>query len=109
MFKIAKKPAYFWPVSIKTPADGGRYEKESFEVQFKVLKQSEIKSLIETVSTDEEFCRKIVCGWKSVSDESGAAIQFTDSAFDELLETPGVAKEIAKAYMESYQGAASKN
>ena len=113
-FILSQSAGYFWPVTVQMPSDGGRFDKSTFEVEFKRLPQDRVESMIETMVAgevkDREICREIVTGWKGVTDgPGGAAVQFSLSMLDELLLIPTVAMSIVKAWMESLSGAARKN
>lgn len=110
MFVLAKEASYSWPVKVSTPKDGGTYEKSTFEVKFKRLQQSKLRKVLkDEEATDASFCRDVVLDWKGVKDESGAEVPFSETALDQLLEIPGVAKSIVDAYLESVSGAKIKN
>jgi hypothetical protein len=116
MFVVKKSSSYFWPVTIETPKDGGQYDKESFEVEFKRLPTSEVKKLFEGADRGEprgkkdvDFCKENVVGWKGVKGESGEDIPFSLSALEQILEFPTVDRRIAEAFLESLAGSRLKN
>jgi len=113
MFKLALSPAYYWPVKLGLPVDGGDIKEVTFEAQFRRLTLLEGKRLGEAVLAeklpDDEVCRRIVLGWRQVSDDTDAEIAFTREAFERLLAVAGAASAIVRAYGESIQKAAEKN
>ena len=113
MFVISKSPAYFWPVSIEQPEDGGRNKKQTFDVQLKRLTQSQIKDITiqieKSETTDFKLCKEVIVGWRGVLDESNAEVPFSNGALDELLDIQGVAQAIVLALFESLSGSKRKN
>lgn len=108
-FKINKRPSYTWPVVYKLPIDGGKHETSTFDVDFKYLPQSELKKMLsDPAGNDIDFCKTVVVGWKNVMDKT-EEIPFSESALEQILEEPGLAKCIASAYLESHAGAKAKN
>lgn len=113
MFKLDLSSSYHWPVKVKLPADGGRIEESSFEVEFKRLTQSRIIEITEKVSEKEstfvEVCREIVLGWNQVHDSDKQPVPFSSDALDKLLDIAGVPSAIALAYLDSARGIKAKN
>lgn len=102
-------PPYFWPVSYAMPSNGGKKDVIKFELQFKMLPQSAIKEAFQKDDQDAEFIKRVVVGWKDVKDEAGNPVEFSESALDELLDFPTMAKEIFLVYLESLSGTKRKN
>lgn len=109
MFTIAKVATYSWPIEVQTPTDGGQFEKSTFDVVFKRISTSKLKTLIGDEKTDSDFAREVVFGWKGVRDEAGNEIPFSESALESLLEIPSIPGTIVVAYLQSVQGAKRKN
>lgn len=110
MFVLAKSSNYLWPIKYRFPVSGGIYQTMDFELEFKRIPQSRIKEIVETKNlSNEEFAKEVVCGWKGVSDDSGKAISFSETAFCELLDFPSMSANIIQVYMESLQGSLIKN
>lgn len=113
MFVLSKTGRYFWPVTISLPVTGGKFEKSSFDAEFKRLPQSKLRRLLDASGdgalTDFAFCSEFVCGWRGIQDESGAEVPFSETALSELVEIPGVAKALGLAYLESLSGSKVKN
>lgn len=110
-FILKKGSNYFWPVKYQSPSDtGGKWDTQTFDAQFKRLSDSRVKELLnDEKNTDLSFCVEILVGWRGVMDESKVEIPFSESARDELLDQPSLAKAIASAYLESIVGAKVKN
>lgn len=106
-FIFKKKDSYFWPVKLKSPSDGGKYETQTLELEFKKLKQKQITEAL-GVKENADFCRQIVNGWRDARDESGQELAFGEH-FESLLDEPGFAKQIVDQYLASLTGAAEKN
>lgn len=109
-FIVSSRPSYTWPVTYSMPVDGGKYEKHTFDIEFKRLPQSEVKKWLETEDkTDSDMARVIVMGWKGILDENKQEIPFSQSELDKLLELPRFAVCITTAYLKSIGDAPVKN
>lgn len=108
-----KAQSYFWPVSVERPISGGKFEKETFDAEFKDLPQSRIKEIQKLIANEQiadiEFCKEVLIGWKGVNDGSGQDVPFSESARDGLLDISLVAGSIVRAYFASLSGAKAKN
>lgn len=113
MFVLDKSPSYSWPVQTEVASNNGKFETETFDVNFKRVTESEKMQFFgaETVQrhTDVEICKKVVVGWKGVTDENGNEIPFSQENLDKLLEIPKVSSFIVIAFLESLAGARVKN
>jgi len=111
-FIISQSEHYTWPVVIEIPVDGGRYEKQSFDAEFRRTTQVRIDEIMEEAlrgeMKDRLIAAEMLVGWKGISDGSGD-IPFSESAVETVLSIPTVAMSIVKAWMESLQGARKKN
>ena len=111
-FILKQTDSYVWPVTVELPVDGGRFEKHSFDAEFKRLSQSRIEEIMEDVvkgdAKDREVAAEILIGWRGVSDDNGD-IPFSEKARNDLLNIPLVSASTIKAWMESLAGAKRKN
>lgn len=112
MFVISQSDSYSWPVAVEFPVAGGKFKKETFDVDFKRLPQSRIKEIGGLIKrgeiNDGEFCREIVLGWKGVVDDKGEELPFSEGARDRLLDVPLVAEAVVQAFLESMGGGAKR-
>lgn len=109
-FILNARPSYSWPVTFNFPKDGGNYETSTFDVEFKHLKQSQVKKMLkDPKGTDVSFCKAVIVGWKGVFSKPGVELTFSESALDQVLDETGLAKCIASAFLESLDGAKVKN
>ena len=96
MFKLGcVSPTYYWPVTAGLPADGGRIEQATFDVQFRRLTLTQRKAFNERIlaekMSDEAVARELVTGWRGVQDDGDADITFSVTLLDRLLDVDGVA------------------
>jgi len=108
-FVLKKQDSYFWPVILKSPKDGGGFEEQSIELQFKRLKAGDLKKLVEQKKDDTLICAEIIVGWKNVSNEKGDSIPFSETNLFEVLDCVGFSSQIVSQYLESISGAITKN
>lgn len=111
-FVLKQSDNYSWPVTVEYPVDGGRFEKHTFDAQFKRLSQTRIEEIMnDAVSGDMKdvgVAGELLTGWAGVTD-GGEPIPYSEKAKAELLDMPLVAASIVKAWMESLAGARKKN
>lgn len=112
MFVLSQSTSYTWPVTVEFPVSGGKFEKQTFDAEFKRLPQTRIREMTTDAGRgkidDNDFAREVLVGWKGVSDGSGD-VPFSAEALDRLLEIPLVAGAIVQAFFESLAGAKRKN
>jgi len=112
-FVLKRSGSYSWPVYFDIPVDGGRFERQTFDCEFKQLSQSRIREISESIGsedlTDADVAAEVLQGWSGVTDDAGKEVPFSQKAMEDLLEVPMLASAIVLAYFESLQGAKRKN
>lgn len=112
-FVLKQSDSYTWPVTVEFPVDGGRFDKQSFDAQFKRLSQPRIREIWDQIQSgeigDEDLCNEVVVGWGGVQDAKGADVPFSERAKKELLALPLVAAAIVTAWLDSLNNAKRKN
>lgn len=124
-FVLKQSASYKWPVSFKLPVDGGKYEKQTFEAEFKRLPQARLNEIqdavrertraaqagesIEGMISDESVADEILIGWSNILDEDGDEVPYTAANKKQLLEVPVLASSIIVAFFESVTGNKLKN
>jgi hypothetical protein len=124
-FVLKQSTSYKWPVSFKLPVDGGKYEKQTFEAEFRRLPQARLNEIQDAVQertraakagepidgmiNDQAVADEILIGWSNVLDEDGDEIPFTTANKQQLLEVSALASSIIVAYFESVTGNKLKN
>lgn len=106
-FVIRKKKTFFWPVVIKTPKDGGGYDEQKLNLEFKFLKDSELVDLVKKSNSDKELCKAIVVGWKDVLDEQEQPVSF--ESFEDVLDTAKFASSIVSQFLKIIGDIVEKN
>lgn len=109
MFKLKQSPTFTWPVEANIPVDGGKFEKATFDGEFKRKTTAELQALQDREGmTDNDFVREVMAGWKGVSDD-GQDVPFSEAALGQMLEIPGVSAAIVTAYYGAVAGLKRKN
>lgn len=124
-FVLKQSSTYTWPVTFKLPIDGGKYEKQTFEAEFKRLPQARLNEIQEQVQArgrasekgepledainDQTVADEVLVGWNNVLDEDGDQVPYTESGKQQLLEVPALASSIIVAFFESVTGQKAKN
>lgn len=108
-FKIAQSETYTDTVIVIMP---GSRVKNSFDVEFKRLPQSEVDALMKRIRegdmTDTDLCRDVIVGWRGVSDEAGE-LPYSETNRDKLLEVFPVPRSIVECFFSGISGAKQKN
>jgi hypothetical protein len=124
-FVLKQSATYSWPVPFKVPTDGGKYEKQTFDAEFKRLPQSRINEIQAEVQarlratefgrpfegevSDISIADEVLAGWAGVVDDEGEEVPFSATSKAQLLNIPGLAGSIIQSYFESIQGKKTKN
>jgi hypothetical protein len=106
-FVLKKTASYKWPVTVETPIDGGKFEKQAFDAVFKKMSRSAFNDLVD--KGDDALVDGILEGWDGIKDEDGKEIPFTQKTKKELCDDPYVMKALIQAYADSVTGAPAKN
>lgn len=124
-FVLKQSTSYKWPVSVKLPADGGKFEKQTFDAEFKRLPQARINEIQTDVQvrikaaernesvdgsiSDQSIADELLVGWDGVVDGDGDEVPFSEATKQQLLDIPTVAAAIIVAYFDSLTGTKAKN
>lgn len=112
MFKLKQSDTFFWPVEVQVPGDGGKFEKQTFDAQFKRVSQSRLQEMRDEIeagrATDAGIVRDVMVGWRGVTDE-GTEVPFSETTLAQLLDVPAVSASIVMAFVQAHSGLARKN
>lgn len=124
-FVLKQSSSYVWPVTVKLPISGGKFEKQTFDAEFKRLPQARINKIqIEVQArikssernetaddsiSDQSIAEELLIGWSGVLDEDGDEVPFSESMKQQLLDIPTLASAIIVAYFDSLTGVKTKN
>tara|TARA_Y100001938_G_scaffold118056_1_gene163033 strand:+ start:907 stop:1251 length:345 start_codon:yes stop_codon:yes gene_type:complete len=112
-FKLDESGTYTWPVTVEVPADGGKYLKQTFKLEFKRITQTRLLEIGKDIESGKitaiELSKEVTVGWEGIDDDNGKEIAFTQSKFKKLLDRPLVANAIGTAFLEANFGAKRKN
>lgn len=112
-FVLSQSESYTWPVVVEFPISGGRFDKQTFDVEFKRLAQSRIREIWDAIQTgemtDDDLCNEVVVGWAGVQDAKGDEVPFSEKAKADLLNISLVASSIVTAWLDSLAKAKRKN
>lgn len=124
-FVLKQSTSYSWPVSFKLPIDGGKFEKQTFDAEFKRLPQSRINEIqievqarikaternesITDAISDQSIAEELLVGWSGVVDDDGDEVPFSEVNKQLLLAIATVASAVILAYFDSLTGVKTKN
>jgi hypothetical protein len=109
----SQTPTYRWPVTVEFPVDGGKFDKEVFDAEFKRLSQDRLREIGEKIEAgsilDAELLDQVLTGWSGIFDESGEEVPFSETSRQRILNVPLVASAIVAAWLESLAKGKRKN
>lgn len=109
----SQTPAYWWPVVVEFASDGGKFEKEGFDAEFKRLPQDRLRVIGEQIDggtiTDLELLDVVLIGWRGIFDEAGDEVPFSETAKGRILNVAMVAQAVVSAWLESLAKGKRKN
>lgn len=109
MFKLSQSATFSWPVEFNLPIEGGRFEKQTFDATFTRKSADQIKELQDREGmNDLQFCREVVVGWSGITDD-GEQVPFSAGALEQVLQVPGAASAMVRAFYEAVGGLKRKN
>ena len=124
-FVLKQSTTYTWPVPFRVPTDGGKFDKQSFDAEFRRLPQTRINEIqtevqarvqaskrgevIDSDVSDISIADEVLAGWAGVVDDDAEEVPFTAASKAQLLNIPGLAGSIVEAYFESVAGRKAKN
>lgn len=108
MFIVQPKKARWFPVEVEMYDDNGRKRTFSFDAQLETIDQSEFNEYLNAVRaasqseeiliTDLDLADKRLLGWRKVGLPDGTELEVTPENKNTLLEIPGVARGVARAW-----------
>jgi hypothetical protein len=112
MFKLSQSPTFWAAVEVEITAEKGGRTVAKFDLQYKRLTQDEAVALGERLGTETTdarmIARELVTGWRGVADENDVAVEFSEAAFERLLDL-GFARPIIDAFTHNLPKAKQKN
>jgi len=117
-FVLVSEPIVDWPVKVRVPVSGGRFQEQVFTGQFKVvsverqrgLAVPSVEEALNGADGDGAFLREVFVGWSdNMSDENGDPIKFADEIRDQLIGIPYVRTALTRAYVALAEGGRRKN
>lgn len=112
-FVLSQSESYSWPVIVEFPIDGGRFDKQTFDAEFRRLPQTRIREIWDQIQSgelsDNDLCDEVLIGWSGVQDGKGADVPYSEKAKFDLLNVQLVAAALVGAWLDSLSKAKRKN
>lgn len=112
MFELDQSETFTWPVEAMVATSGGKFRKETFDAEFKRVGQERLGEIAKAVARDEmgdrEVCKEVMTGWGGIT-QNGEPLPFSPGNLERVLDVPGLARAIARAFVNAHTGAAVKN
>ena len=123
-FILEQSPTFSWPITIREVSDGGRHRTHQFEAIYRRLPASRMEEVqlayqkikvaaardqeVDAIPT-REIAAEILAGWKGITDQAGAEVEFTAASKAQLLEVATVADVLVATFFEAHDKARAKN
>ena len=111
MLVLAKDKKVWWPVKVRIPVDGGKYQEQEFEAQFRIIGQSEVEGFAPAQANRRTIEEALVDtrGIRADADANSQDLPFDADLKAALLEQPHILGGLTSAYIEAIAGRRSKN
>ena len=96
-----------WPVSVKVPADGGKWHKATFTGIFKLCTLTEYGEYAN--QGDPELIKAVLEDWEGIEEEDGTEVPFNSKNLDSFLDDPHWIRGTTLAVLELLNEGAAKN
>lgn len=102
-----------WPVLVSTPKDGGSVTTHEILVDYSLLPQDEMDSLLEASrdvegTSDEYVLRRVVKNVSGIEDEAGNPIEYSEALLNRMVKRPNIRSAMMSAYFEAAVGKKAK-
>jgi hypothetical protein len=107
MFILQDEMRWTWPVTVKVPAEGGRFEEKQFTAAFRLVPESMWDTLGATEDGVKQQLRAAVLGVEGVAVQRGDSapdMLTPDELLEALLDVPFIRTALLRAYVESLTG-----
>lgn len=101
MLKIGQSESFWYPVKVTILSEDGQSSSHEFEAKFKRLDREALSRAMATPD-DLALLRENLLGWRSVVDDDGNPLPFTDDNREALLNLWPVLPALAKAFVEAH-------
>lgn len=115
MFNFMKSAAYWWPVTIRVPAEDDIAKRQviTFEVQFprETTEQINVRRAAVAVNglDDPAYARGLVIGFRKLYAPDDTEVPFNADSLEALIKVPGAGTAIAMAHADSTDQISQKN
>lgn len=100
MFRLDEKTHRWFPVDVELFDDDGRKRTFSFDAEFEQMEQSDINKLLKDGGLpDVELADRFMTAFRKVEGPKGEVLEANADNKRRLIERPGVARAIARAWM----------
>ena len=120
MFRMTQSPKFWATVRSEVQAENGNRQTVMFDMEFKRLSQSELRSFADrtaagviastdVVETAVERIMEVATNWRNVTDAEGGEVTFSREAVHQAVNEFGLGPAILAAFYESMPKAKAKN
>ena len=112
-FKLKLSDTYTTPVVVDIPISGGRFDRVTFDAEFRRVGREELNDIYEEMrqpgKSDLDLLSKVLVGWKGVQDEDGEELPFSEESKAAVFDVPQVVPALVRTFYGSINKVKEKN
>lgn len=114
MFRLKENDEFKWPVTVKVPVDGGKFQPQPFTALFRPIPAEVLEEINKLPILEQDAAQASEClaGWgEDVKGADGEPLEFTEENKARLLGITYVRSAVINAYWDAMSGrkASQKN
>lgn len=111
MFIFAPLTEITWPVTIRVPMDGGKFNDVEVSIRYKRFTSTEQTALIAECKNAGELLKKVVVGWgpEDFGNQDGAYIEFSEENLESMVDVDYICRAFRDGFFNANAGVLEKN
>ncbi len=111
LYKFAKNPIVWWPVTINEPLDGGVVRQYKLKGKFEIISTPDQDAIYAAGGSDIDLMRRTLKSWEDMPGADDKPVAFSPEAMEEVMAMPFVRSGFVESYVAASVGraAARKN
>ena len=107
MFVLDDSGEFDWPVDVKKPVDGGKFQLQRFTARFRPVGEEEQATIFKLPITEQNVAQARACwiGWgDDVCDADKQPLPYDEETRDRLLGRSYISNAVTRAYWDAMTG-----
>lgn len=111
MFIFAPLTEITWPVTIRVPLDGGKFNDVEVSIRYKRFTSTEQAALIAECKNTGELLKKVIVGWdaEEFGNPDGSSIEFNEQNLESLIDVDYICRALRYGFFNASAGVLEKN